>query len=297
MVTPNTTPYKPSPLSFGSPRSSPFRRQSAASSPTTVRPNVSASLGNNQTSPGQSPSMLNQLPTAKEEDVFANGSGLPATPRFSGLHPSPTRGARPQSPEFTNPTSLKARESQSVNSDVLSRLPAAQLREMREAFQVLDRDNDGQINKEDVAKILNNLGRDSSASVTAAYFPPGAPRAMNLPTYLNTIAALLAPLSDPQELLNAFAAFDEDDSGQIDLAELRDALLNTLPEGDERRLTEREIDEVVFGFTGRRAFGTKGAKTANLNASRHRAEVFRYQDFVTNLTGPSQGTKNSVAKA
>ncbi|KAK2809142.1 hypothetical protein FQN49_008641, partial [Arthroderma sp. PD_2] len=88
------------------------------------------------------------------------------------------------------------------------------------------------------------------------------------------------------ELLNAFAAFDEDDSGQIDMAELRDALLHTSPEGDERQLTESEINEVIQGFTGRRAFGAKGAKGgASLVGSRNRSEVFRYEDFIGSLTG------------
>lgn len=45
-----------------------------------------------------------------------------------------------------------------VDNDALSRIPPAQLREMREAFQVLDRDNDGSINRDDVADVLANLG-------------------------------------------------------------------------------------------------------------------------------------------
>jgi Ca2+-binding EF-hand superfamily protein len=48
-----------------------------------------------------------------------------------------------------------------VDNDALSRLPPAQLREMREAFQVLDRDNDGSINRDDVADVLLNLGTSS----------------------------------------------------------------------------------------------------------------------------------------
>ncbi|WEW58765.1 hypothetical protein PRK78_004233 [Emydomyces testavorans] len=268
------------------------RRQSTASSPTTIRANPQASPGSKPVTPTQSPSKLNQLHTAEDDDVFTSGNSLPSTARFRDLQPSPTRGADAQLAQFSTTTSPRPRENQAVNSEVLSRLPPAQMREMREAFQALDRDNDGQVNKEDVADILNSLGRDSSASSTAAFFPRGAPQTVNLPTYLNTIASLLSPLSDPQELLNAFAAFDEDDSGQVDLAELRDALLHTLPDGDERRLSEREIDEVVSGFTGKRAFGTKGAKTTSLNASRSRTEVFRYQEFVANITGPGQGTKN-----
>ncbi|KAI1916851.1 hypothetical protein LOZ53_006036 [Ophidiomyces ophidiicola] len=290
MVTPNTTPYKPSPLSFGSPRTSPFRRQSTVISPNAVRANAPGSPASKPATPSQSPSKPNQLHVAEDDDIFAGDAGLPVTTRFREFSPSPTRGAT----AHTARMSPKTRESQTVNNELFSRLPPAQVREMREAFQVLDRDNDGQVNKGDIKNILNNLGQDSSPSATDAYFPPGSSQTINLPTYLNTIASLVVPLSDPQELLNAFAAFDEDDSGQIDFAELRDALLHTAPEGDERRLTDREIDEVVFGFTGRRAFGSKGARQAGLSTPRNRGEVFRYRDFVSNIAGSGQATKNSL---
>ena len=45
-----------------------------------------------------------------------------------------------------------------VNADALSKLPAAQARELREAFQVLDRNGDGQAGREDVVDMLTNLG-------------------------------------------------------------------------------------------------------------------------------------------
>jgi hypothetical protein len=106
---------------------------------------------------------------------------------------------------------------------------------------------------------------------------------MNLPTFLNTISSLLAPLSSRTELLNAFAAFDDDDSGQVDIAELRDALLHTSPEAGESPLTEREVDEVLGGFSGRRAFGGKG-KSAGLNGVK-RGEVFQYPEFVSSVMG------------
>ena len=38
-------------------------------------------------------------------------------------------------------------------------LGAAQLRELREAFQVLDRDSDGIVNRDDVADVLANVGK------------------------------------------------------------------------------------------------------------------------------------------
>ena len=57
------------------------------------------------------------------------------------------------------------------NSDALSKLPAAQVREMREGFQILDRDNDGLVNREDVVDMLTNLGTlfvRSTATITDA---------------------------------------------------------------------------------------------------------------------------------
>ena len=86
------------------------------------------------------------------------------------------------------------------------------------------------------------------------------------------------------------AAFDDDDSGQIDVAELRDALLHTSPDEGEQPLTEREIDEVLSGFTGRRVFGGKPSKTTG---AVKRGEVFRYQEFVTGVMG---GTENGNGK-
>lgn len=94
-------------------------------------------------------------------------------------------------------------------------------------------------------------------------------------------------MSSSQDLMNALAAFDDDDNGQIDVAELRDALLHTLPEDGGRPLTEQQIDEVLGGFTGRRAFGGRPAKTGGASK---RGEVFQYHDFVRSIMGGDNAT-------
>jgi len=43
--------------------------------------------------------------------------------------------------------------------DALARLPPAQVKEMREGFQILDRDSDGQVTRDDVVDMLTNLGK------------------------------------------------------------------------------------------------------------------------------------------
>lgn len=113
---------------------------------------------------------------------------------------------------------------------------------------------------------------------------------MNFPTFLNTLSSLLAPISSRQELVNALAAFDEDDSGQIDVEDLREALVNTPPDAGVNPLSAREIDEVLSGFTGRRAFGGRSTKTSG-----KRGEVFRYHELVNSIMGTESGTNGRRA--
>lgn len=107
---------------------------------------------------------------------------------------------------------------------------------------------------------------------------------MTLAAFLNSIATSLVALSPASELLSAFSAFDDDDSGQVDLAELRDALLRTTPEPGERTLTTSEVDKIIAGFSGRRAFSKSSMGGGGLGGPR-RGEVFRYQEFVNSIMG------------
>lgn len=134
--------------------------------------------------------------------------------------------------------------------------------------------------------MLSQLGLSATPSALSSYF--NGAQSINLATYLNTLSDLLSGLSHANELNAAFEAFDDGDDGQIDLAELKDAILHTAPEPGERKLTEREIDMVVEGFSGRRAFG-KGGKGLG------RGEVFRYQEFVAGITGSGNAEGNGIA--
>jgi len=120
----------------------------------------------------------------------------------------------------------------------------------------------------------------SNPADVSQFFPPSATQSVTLATFLNSIATTLAALSPSSELLSAFSAFDDDDNGQVDLAELRDAVLHTAPEPGERALTAAEVDKVMNGFTGRRAFSK--SKQGGLAK---RGEVFKYHDFVNSITG------------
>lgn len=45
------------------------------------------------------------------------------------------------------------------HSNALSQLQASQVRTLREGFQILDRDSDGIVGREDVADMLKQLGK------------------------------------------------------------------------------------------------------------------------------------------
>ncbi|KAF1841683.1 EF-hand [Cucurbitaria berberidis CBS 394.84] len=335
------TPYKPSPLSFNSPRQSPFRRPGSIreSSPSTVRP---ATPGSSPLKPKDTPTtpsqaILRQSATSNASQnapSWLNTRGTATTPEPLSSPtrniPSPTRqvssstqhtvralntasiAAKFDTGREHTPPPLSAQKALSterlapiekaaerpatrpapltrgVSSDALSKLPPPLLHSMRESFSVMDRDNDGSVNASDVADMLSQLGLSATPSQLSAYF--NGAQSINLATYLNTLSDLLGGLSHANELSAAFEAFDDGDDGQIDLAELKDALLHTAPEPGEKKLTEREIDMVIEGFSGRRAFG-KGGKSLG------RGEVFRYQEFMSSLTGGGNGGENGEGAA
>lgn len=197
------------------------------------------------------------------------------------------------------------------SGNALSQLHSAQVRTLRDGFQILDRDCDGVVNREDVTDMLGQLGMcktrcrscpspvntklfdtglPNSASDVSQFFPPSKPQTIALAAFLNSLAETLCQLSPSAELISAFSAFDDDDSGQVDWAELRDALLNTAPEPGERPLTAAEVDRVVNGFTGRRAFN----RNINAQLGAKKGEVFRYNDFVNSIMGSNGGTEGSA---
>ncbi|GAM85866.1 hypothetical protein ANO11243_038750 [Dothideomycetidae sp. 11243] len=168
-------------------------------------------------------------------------------------------------------------------------IPPALLRSMRESFEVLDTTSSNAISRTDLASVLEQLGLDASPQSLATFFPPSGPQSLTLARFLDMLAEPMKHLSEKDELTAAFAAFDVDDSGQIDVAELRDAVLRTAPDATSAaRLSDREVDNILAEFTGRRAFGAKGVSGKDLNGG-GRGEVFRYRDFMATISGAGHG--------
>jgi len=144
---------------------------------------------------------------------------------------------------------------------------------------VLDRSSQNAITPADLAAHLSSLGLDSSGGAVAAYFPRGGGSTVSLAAYLGGLAADLARLSRREELLEAFAAFDGEDAGEVDVAEVRSALVGA---GGSAPLTGAEVDRVMDGFVGRR-LGKKGGVGGGLGGKS--ADVFRYGEFVSAIWG------------
>ncbi|RMZ78101.1 hypothetical protein DV737_g4048, partial [Chaetothyriales sp. CBS 132003] len=213
----------------------------------------------------------------------------------SPASPSPTRErpgtppSRTQASPMTSPSKLKhaytVSEQDGQDEEHILDTPTKRPK----SFAVLDPNSTGLITASSVAETLQSLGLQENN--LAQFFPPGQPQQLNLPQYLNQLADILVGLSPEQELLNAFSAFDNDDSGQIEVSELKAGLLGTVPDLGERSLTERDIDRATDGFTGRRMLGRQtidipGVRSFGIPHKRKtNGDVFRYREFVANLTG------------
>ncbi|KAF5574664.1 myosin regulatory light chain 1 [Fusarium pseudocircinatum] len=273
--------YKPSHLGYGSSptRSSPFRRAESPASPSPLR----------HTTPTGSPTKAGPFGSTSR---FARPSTPTSTqPSWTPKAKTPVRDEMNSSPSRMSPVAVAPRTpvSKSLgNGNALSQLQATQVRTLRDAFQIMDRDCDGVVNREDVTDMLNQLGLPSNPADVSKFFPPSAPQTITLAVFLNSLADALAALSPSAELLSAFSAFDDDDSGQVDLVELRKALLDTAPEPGEKALTASEVDKIMNGFTGRRAFN----RNMNAHLGAKRGEVFKYQEFVGSIMGSNNGSDN-----
>jgi Ca2+-binding EF-hand superfamily protein len=247
-----------------------------------------------------SPSKLKQSFTAvDEDDSTVQQSIRPQTVP----PPSPASCDLAGAPEVDKAFSMSTANLQTLrtftissasSSDNLSRLPPQLLHSMREAFSVLDHNNTGTISQADVNETLSSLGISDSSQ----FFPFGSPQQLSLPQFLNQLANTLVELSPQQELLNAFSAFDDDDSGQVDVAELKEALLNTAPSAGDRPLTERDVETILGingGFIGRRVFAKNAMGIAGVKGltgsvgGKKTGDAFRYQEFVGSLTSGGSG--------
>lgn len=152
--------YKPSPLGYGSPRSSPFRRPESPTSP---------SLAHRQITPTPSPTKPGSLfmpsrlanPTTPTSTQDSAQRRFAPTDNMTSSQPQlqPLGSPAHISPRAPATASQNRSQGQSLGQgNALSHLQPAQVRVLRDGFQIMDRDGDGVVNREDVADMLTQLG-------------------------------------------------------------------------------------------------------------------------------------------
>jgi Ca2+-binding EF-hand superfamily protein len=129
--------------------------------------------------------------------------------------------------------------------------------------------------------MLGQLGETLSAStLNSTYFPPSLPKPFTLPAFITLLSQAMNGLSEKDDLMQAFEAFDEHDDGVADMGELMEALTT---EGE--RMTREEVERAVGGGFVKR----KGLK--QLGRSGEGGEVFEYGRWVGMVAGEGEDKK------
>merc|ERR1712110_62455 len=130
------------------------------------------------------------------------------------------------------------KRAQRATSNVFAMFNQDQIQEFKEAFNMIDQNRDGFIDKEDLHDMLASLGKDPQEAYLDDMMS-AAPGPINFTMFLTMFGDKLNG-TDPEDVIkNAFACFDEDGSGVIHEERLRE-LLTTM--GD--RFTDDEVDEM-----------------------------------------------------
>jgi Ca2+-binding EF-hand superfamily protein len=130
------------------------------------------------------------------------------------------------------------KRAQRATSNVFAMFDQAQIQEFKEAFNMIDQNHDGFIDKEDLHDMLASLGKNPTDQ-SLDQMMGEAPGPINFTMFLTMFGEKLNG-TDPEDVIrNAFACFDEDSKGYINEERLRELLTSM---GD--RFTDDEVDEM-----------------------------------------------------
>merc|ERR1711868_294063 len=133
------------------------------------------------------------------------------------------------------------KRAQRATSNVFAMFAQDQIQEFKEAFNMIDQNRDGFIDRDDLHDMLASLGKDPTDKYLEDMMNE-APGPINFTMFLTLFGERLNG-TDPQEVIkNAFGCFDEDTTGFIHEDKLRELLMTM---GD--RFTEEEVDELFRG--------------------------------------------------
>ena len=155
--------------------------------------------------------------------------------------------------------SLKAKKRRAArqNSNVFAMFDQKQIAEFKEAFSMIDHDNDGFIDREDLKDMLASLGQTPTDEEIDAMINEAPGSSINFTMFLTLMGEKMTGTDMEHEIIQAFECFDEENNGLINADKLRE-YLTTMGE----RFTEEEVDIMYKGI--------------NLDGNGN----FHYRDFV-----------------
>lgn len=136
-------------------------------------------------------------------------------------------------------TKKPKKRAQRATSNVFAMFGQDQIQEFKEAFTMIDQNRDGFVDIEDLHDMLASLGKDPSQDYLERMVSE-APGPINFTMFLTMFGEKLNG-TDPEDVIrNAFACFDDNNSGKLNEEYLRELLMTT---GD--RYTEDQVDELL----------------------------------------------------
>ena len=115
--------------------------------------------------------------------------------------------------------------------------------ELKEAFNIFDKESTGRIALKDTWIILRSLGKNPTEAELADILnehPDSENNYMDFPTFLNYIRRNLQDTDTEEELRERCKVYDREKNGLISFADLRWVLLNL-----GEKLTEEEVKEML----------------------------------------------------
>lgn len=115
------------------------------------------------------------------------------------------------------------KRAQRATSNVFAMFDQAQIAEFKEAFNMIDQNRDGFVEKEDLHDMLASLGKNPTDDYLEAMMNE-APGPINFTMFLTLFGERLQG-TDPEDVIkNAFGCFDEENLGLISEERLRELL-------------------------------------------------------------------------
>ena len=129
-----------------------------------------------------------------------------------------------------------------INMDHLSE---EQLGEFKEAFKFFDKDNDGQISKNDLEGVMRSLRQHCTEELLTDMIDDldtDGNGSIDFPEFLTMMTRKMQRVEDrDEEIMTAFKIFDQNEDGFISVDELRNVMTHL-----GEKVTDDEINEMIL---------------------------------------------------